>query len=255
MLFDKKIKYLVEVLKKPKPDISALASIGKTMSGYQHVSPSRGLSVGNENMDVTNALIKFQKSRDPKLLSDAIVFADKNPELKMNFDGKTIRGKDLKNKIVKKYFTAGKSDYIDYPKDENGLVLNSNAFKRAVLKDKKYNILRNDPSMWIKLLFKLRPINPSDRRQDSRSEDVIFHYFYTPTGMVKSARVKVINGFITPTPFAGRFTYNNRYKAYTSNGDFITYDQIKGGISLEDFKKILETDKAEAKLKTKKGNI
>lgn len=253
MLFDQKIKYLTEVLKKKNPisippqpqgTVGQLGGVGKTMAGYQHKEPTRGLGMNEE--EFKSSMESFAKSKNPIILNDALVFAEGNPKANFKFDKKNHMASELKDLVIKKYFTAGSKDYIPYPKDKDGVVFRNVDFQREVKRNPSYNIVKTNPVMWLKVLFKLFPVEASDRRQEAGSYAEKVPYF-TSNG-VRSARVQVIDGKVTRTPFGGRFSYNNKYQAYTPDGKPIPYDSINGGITLDEFKAILHSAKAKAKM-------
>lgn len=254
MIFDQKIKYLTEALKK-KPaidlpvktasDEESLGSVGQTIAGYQPTSSARGLDMNEEK--IKTAMVEFQKSKDPELLNNVITFVEGSPHVPLKFGGKWIKGNELKKMIIDKFFTAGKKDYIDYPKDDKGVVLRNVDFQREVKINPKFAQLKSNPIMWLKVLFKLFPISASDRRQESGSYTEKVPYF-TKGGVIRSARVAVVDGKVSPTPFGGRFSYNNKYQAFTPSGEGIPYEQISGGIPLDQFKKILHSAAAKAKV-------
>jgi hypothetical protein len=253
MLFDQKIKYLIEVLNK-KPiidtpfraasDDKKLGSDGQTIAGYQPTSAARGLDMNEEK--IKTAITEFQKNKDPELLNNVLTFVEGSPHVPLKFSGKWIKGNELKKMLIDKFFTVGKKDYIDYPKDENGVVLRNVDFQREVKINPKFAQLKSNPIMWLKVLFKLLPIDASDRRQESGSYSEKVPYF-TKGGVVRAGRVHVVDGKVSPTPFGGRFSYNNKYQAFTPKGEPIPYEQISGGITLDEFKKILHSEIAKSK--------
>jgi hypothetical protein len=271
MLFDKKIKYITEALKKkpaskatkkasapvaptvptPAPVVppvkgttTQLGGVGQSIAGYQHTS--RGLSMDEEK--VKDAMSDFVKTHDPNLLNEIIAFTEGAPHLPMKFGGKWIKADELKDLIISRFFTKGKKEYINYPKDENGVVLRNVDFQREVRQNPQlYPKLHVDPVTWLKVLFKLFPVEASDRRQ------VAGHYnekvpYFMKGGVIRSGRVAVVDGKVSPTPFGGRFMYQNKYQAFTPNGEPIPYEQISGGKTIDDFKKILHSAAAKAKM-------
>jgi len=245
MIFDQKIKYLIEVLSSSTNPLPV--SGGQTLGGYQHVEPNRGLDMDEESFKTS--MIEFQKTKDPVVLNNSITFAEGSPNAPVKFEGKWIKASELKDRVIKKYFTKGGKDYIDIPRTPNGELFSNKQFQTIIKNDRdnKYTKLKNNPVMWLKALSKVLPILPSDVRQEVGQRVETFFYF-GKGGAVRQGRVHVMeDDRVTPKPFSGAFDYRSRFQAFTPKGEPIPYNLISGGIPLDQFKKILYTDVAKKK--------
>lgn len=246
MLFDKKIKYLLEVLS--KPTVNPLpVSDGQTLGGYQPKDVARGLDMDEEAFK--KSMIEFEKTKDPVILNNSITFAEEFPNSPVKFEGKFIKGSDLKDRVIKRYFTKGSKSYIDIPRTPKGELFNNKDFQAIIKNDRKnqYTVLKNNPVMWLKALSKILPILPSDVRQEVGQRVETFFYF-GKGGVIRQGRVHVMdNDIVTRKPFSNAFDYRNRFQAFTPKGEPIPYNLIAGGIPLDQFKKILHTDVAKKK--------
>lgn len=242
MLFDKKIKYLLEVLSNSNP-----ISDGQTLGGYQPKDVARGLDMDEESFK--KSMIEFEKTKDPVILNNSITFAEEYPNSLVKFEGKFIKGSDLKDRVIKRYFTKGSKSYIDIPRTPKGELFNNKDFQAIIKNDRKnqYTVLKNNPVMWLKALSKILPILPSDVRQEVGQRVETFFYF-GKGGVIRQGRVHVMdNDIVTRKPFSNAFDYRNRFQAFTPKGEPIPYNLIAGGIPLDQFKKLLYTDVAKKK--------
>jgi hypothetical protein len=255
MLFDKKIKYLIEVL-----------GDQQTIAGYQ--------AVDMDEEKIKNSMVEFNKTFDPLILQKALNYADslqglnktkgkdgeeievKNIHIKFPFRNgspKWIALSELRDAVKKKYFTKTSKDYIEYPLTKDGTLPNNRTFQSIMEHDKhqkpsKYPKLHSHPTVWLDILQTYtKGMEASDIRQEVNTETGernpvhAFFYFTMKNGKLvpKKGRVSVRpDGTISATPFAGAFPYKNNYGgAYTPKGQYIDYKDIKGGLQLAEFEK------------------
>jgi hypothetical protein len=260
MFFDKKIKAITEAL-----------GTQQTIGGYK--AQSRKLDMTEDQFKT--ALVEFNKSFNPQILLDALTFSemgsfkDENGENKKvdnihikfpfkNGSPKWIGAKELKDAFKIKYFTKGSKDYIDFPVNDQGQVLDNRSFQTAVKRDPvKYAKLQTLPVVWLNIIQQFFPMEASDIRQEVDTDQNTFWYLTkTPHKIdgeiqwvgplkLKQGRIKIRpDGTISKTPFGGQQTYKWKYQAYTNKGVAIPYKEIAGGISFDQFKKVLHSDQA-----------
>jgi hypothetical protein len=260
MLFDKKIKYIVEALGDPQ-----------TIGGYK---PQSNMT----EKDFQESLVKFNSQKpnyDPNLLRNAIefvkqgIFKDeqgkpkdiKNVHFKLPTGPKAFSWKganEFEQKVIERYFTEGSKNYINFPKTEGGSLPNNKTFQ-AILSNKpeEYPEIQNLPVVWLGLIKELLNLEmeASDARQLVQP-DTFWYLTGTkqrgPDGIeivpplkLKKGRISISdNGTIPKQPFGGNTTYRNMYQAFTPKGQKIDYKEIAGGISFDKFKQILHSDQA-----------
>jgi hypothetical protein len=252
MIFDKKIKYLIEVL-----------GSQQTIGGYK--AQSRQLQMDEEQFKT--ALVEFNKTFDPQILLDALTFAENNPNPKFhikfpfrNGSPKWIGANELHDAVEKKYFTKGSKDYIDHPLTDKGTLPDNRTFQSIVKRDHAlYPKLKGNPVVWLNVLqmFNKKGMEASDRRQqidvqtgERISPDSFFYYIKSPkTGQIflKQARVTVTpDGKVTPTPFSTAFDFKKPQNQAIDpkTGMPISYKSIAGGIPFDQFIKTIFANQA-----------
>ena len=201
MFFDKKIKSLVEALKRPE------------IVGDQQFTGGRSAESRQLHMDESRfkeCLFEFESTRNPQVLIDGMHYAygrGQEVHFKLPRGGNqfTWKGAPDFNKVVyEKYFKKGSKNYIDYPLTDSGNIPDNRSFQ-AMVASGSYPVLKNNTVTWLKLLepllkeFEDKQMIASDRRQQIDTEtgerispDSFFYYIKSPaTGkiLLKQARV------------------------------------------------------------------
>jgi hypothetical protein len=253
MLFDKKINYLTE----------ALRAKSTSLGGYTGQS-----TISDE--EAKNAYDSFLKTKDPSVLLAVLTYAQHNPDKHIKINGKWHMAKELKDIVKKRFFTEGSKDYINFPKDDYGKIVAGNILKRVIFnKDKTgnflYPVLHRKPDDWRKIIDIVVGTQAASIRQEGDTTDFEFYYFATPkgeNGPVKKGNSDYRNSDqrVSITRLVP-FEYRNKYQAYTSTGEPITYQDLmidenargpkkeKLGRKVEDFLNKIESAQAQQHFK------
>lgn len=258
MLFNKKIKYILEVLK-----LGSQQTIGGR--------PGESRQLDMDEAKFKDSLFEFENTHNPRILIDGLIFSyGKGDEIKFRVPQQKgeVKASEYSKVIKDRYFNPSSKKFIKYPKLEDGVIPNVKRLQSIVANnpDEYPAINPRDAASWASVLQSLfGKMEASDVRQqvnletgDRLPSQTFWYITKTPQKIngeiqwvgpskLKQARITVKpDGTISKTPFGGEQTYKWKYQAFTNKGEPIPYRSLKGGITFDQLKIVLHSDQAKA---------